>query len=67
MHYGAVPDDPRRHLPGQRRGAGAWRRADQRFGRNEWQNGWSAAATFEGEFSDITRAYAGKGVVRCTW
>jgi hypothetical protein len=27
-------------------------------------NGWSAAATFEGEFSDVTRSYAGKGVVR---
>jgi hypothetical protein len=30
-------------------------------------NGWSAAATFEGEFSDVTRSYAGKGVVRYTW
>jgi hypothetical protein len=30
----------------------------------KWQNGWSAAATFEGEFSDVTRSYAGKGVVR---
>ena len=27
-------------------------------------NGWSAAATFEGEFSSVTRSYAGKGVVR---
>jgi uncharacterized protein with beta-barrel porin domain len=33
----------------------------------KWQNGWSAAATFEGEFSDVTRSYAGKGVVRYTW
>ena len=33
----------------------------------KWLNGWSAAATFEGEFSDITRSYAGKGVVRYTW
>ena len=24
-----------------------------------WLNGWSAAATFEGEFSDVTRSYAG--------
>jgi uncharacterized protein with beta-barrel porin domain len=32
-----------------------------------WLNGWSAAATFEGEFSDVTRSYAGKGVVRYTW
>jgi hypothetical protein len=27
----------------------------------------SAAATFEGEFSDVTRSYAGKGVVRYMW
>jgi autotransporter-like protein len=27
----------------------------------KWRNGWSAAATFEGEFSDVTRSYAGKG------
>jgi uncharacterized protein with beta-barrel porin domain len=33
----------------------------------KWLNGWSAAATFEGEFSDVTRAYAGKGVVRYVW
>jgi uncharacterized protein with beta-barrel porin domain len=33
----------------------------------KWQNGWSAAATFEGEFSNVTRSYAGKGVVRYTW
>jgi uncharacterized protein with beta-barrel porin domain len=32
-----------------------------------WKNGWSAAATFEGEFSDVTRSYAGKGVVRYQW
>ena len=32
-----------------------------------WINGWSAAATFEGEFSDISRSYAGKGVVRYAW
>jgi hypothetical protein len=30
----------------------------------KWLNGWSAAATFEGEFSNVTRSYAGKGVVR---
>ncbi len=29
-----------------------------------WLNGWSVAGTFEGEFSDVTRSYAGKGVVR---
>jgi uncharacterized protein with beta-barrel porin domain len=33
----------------------------------KWANGWSAAATFEGEFSNVTRSYAGKGVVRYAW
>jgi uncharacterized protein with beta-barrel porin domain len=33
----------------------------------KWINGWSAAATFEGEFSEVTSSYAGKGVVRYTW
>jgi uncharacterized protein with beta-barrel porin domain len=33
----------------------------------KWVNGWSAAATFEGEFSNVTSSYAGKGVVRYTW
>jgi uncharacterized protein with beta-barrel porin domain len=33
----------------------------------KWLNGWSAAATFEGEFSDVTASYAGKGVVRYQW
>jgi autotransporter-associated beta strand protein len=33
----------------------------------KWINGWAAAATFEGEFSDVTRSYAGKGVVRYAW
>ena len=32
-----------------------------------WLNGWSAAATFEGEFSGISQFYAGKGVVRYAW
>jgi autotransporter-associated beta strand protein len=32
-----------------------------------WMNGWSAAATFEGEFSNVTRSYAGKGFVRYAW
>jgi uncharacterized protein with beta-barrel porin domain len=32
-----------------------------------WMNGWSASATFEGEFSNVTRSYAGKAVVRYTW
>jgi uncharacterized protein with beta-barrel porin domain len=33
----------------------------------KWLNGISVAATFEGEFSNVTRSYAGKGVVRYTW
>ena len=33
----------------------------------KWKNGWSAAATFEGEFSQVTRSYAGKGAVRYAW
>jgi uncharacterized protein with beta-barrel porin domain len=33
----------------------------------KWMNGWSAAATFEGEFSNATRSYAGKGVARYSW
>jgi len=33
----------------------------------KWLNGWSGAATFEGEFSGVTRSYAGKGVVRYAW
>jgi autotransporter-associated beta strand protein len=33
----------------------------------KWRNGWSTAATFEGEFSSVTNSYAGKGVVRYTW
>jgi uncharacterized protein with beta-barrel porin domain len=33
----------------------------------KWTNGWSAAATFEGEFSSVTRSYAGKGLVRYAW
>jgi uncharacterized protein with beta-barrel porin domain len=33
----------------------------------KWLNGWSAAATFEGEFSNVTESYAGKGVVRYSW
>jgi autotransporter-associated beta strand protein len=33
----------------------------------KWLNGWSAAASFEGEFSGISRSYAGKGVLRYAW
>jgi autotransporter-associated beta strand protein len=33
----------------------------------KWTNGFSLAGTFEGEFSNVTRSYAGKGVVRYAW
>lgn len=33
----------------------------------KWKQGWSVAATFEGEFSDVTTSYAGKGAVRYSW
>jgi uncharacterized protein with beta-barrel porin domain len=32
-----------------------------------WRNGWSATAIFEGQFSETTRSYAGKGAVRYSW
>jgi uncharacterized protein with beta-barrel porin domain len=32
-----------------------------------WLKGWSVAATFDGEFSQATRSYAGKGVVCRQW
>jgi uncharacterized protein with beta-barrel porin domain len=33
----------------------------------KWRNGWSALASFEGEFSQVSSSYAGKGVVRYAW
>jgi uncharacterized protein with beta-barrel porin domain len=33
----------------------------------KWLDGWAIAANFEGEFSNVTRAYAGKGVARYQW
>jgi hypothetical protein len=33
----------------------------------KWQGGWSLAGTFEGEFSNVTNSYAGKGMVRYAW
>jgi len=33
----------------------------------KFASGLSLAATFEGEFSDVTRSYAGKGVARFAW
>lgn len=32
-----------------------------------WLNGFSVAASFEGEFSSVTEGYAGKGVLRYQW
>jgi autotransporter-associated beta strand protein len=33
----------------------------------KWMNGFSLAASFEGEFSSVTQSYAGKGIVRYVW
>ncbi|HEV7409484.1 MAG TPA: autotransporter domain-containing protein [Bradyrhizobium sp.] len=33
----------------------------------KWLNGFSLAGTFEGQFSNVTTSYAGKGVVRYAW
>jgi uncharacterized protein with beta-barrel porin domain len=33
----------------------------------KWLNGWSAAAIFEGQFSNVTNSHAGKAVVRYAW
>jgi uncharacterized protein with beta-barrel porin domain len=33
----------------------------------KWRSGWSSAAVFEGQFSNVTNSYAGKGVVRYAW
>jgi len=33
----------------------------------KWLSGWSAAATFEGEFSNVSNSYAGKAAVRYDW
>jgi autotransporter-associated beta strand protein len=32
-----------------------------------WRNGFSLGATLEGEFSNVTRSFAGKGIVRYVW
>lgn len=32
-----------------------------------WRNGWSVGATFDGEFSDVSRSYTGRGVLRYQW
>jgi uncharacterized protein with beta-barrel porin domain len=33
----------------------------------KWHNGWTLAASFDGEFSRTTASYAGKGSVRYAW
>lgn len=33
----------------------------------KWLNGFSLAGSLEGEFSNLTRSYAGKGVARYQW
>lgn len=33
----------------------------------KWHNNWSATAVFEGEFSNVTRSYGGRGIVRYLW
>lgn len=33
----------------------------------KWLNGFSLSGTFEGEFSNVTRSYAGKGIARYAW
>ena len=33
----------------------------------KWLNGFSLSGTFEGEFSNVARSYAGKGVARYAW
>ena len=32
-----------------------------------WRNDFAIGATFEGEFSNVTRSHAGKGIVRYVW
>ncbi|ANV99254.1 hypothetical protein LMTR13_02730 [Bradyrhizobium icense] len=35
--------------------------------RIEWRNAFAVGAAFEGQFSNVTRSYVGKGVVRHVW
>lgn len=32
-----------------------------------WRNGWSLGATFDGEFSNVSTSYSGRGVLRYRW
>jgi hypothetical protein len=51
---------------GRRRQAAARRPVDGPHAL-KWRNGFSLGATFEGELSNVTRSYAGKGIVRNVW
>ena len=62
-----VPDAAGRILHRQWRGTGTIAALVTASAEMKWLNGWSAAATFEGEFSSVTTSYAGKGVVRYSW
>jgi hypothetical protein len=42
-------------------------RADDRAAEMKWLNGCSLAATFEGEFSNVTTSYAGRSDPRFQW
>ena len=33
----------------------------------KWTSGWSMAATFEEQLSDVSRTYAGKGIIHYRW
>ena len=68
-HRRDLPDPARRELRRQRRAQAQRRRAGHHgLGRNEMAERLvSLAATFEGEFSNVTRSYAGKGVARYNW
>jgi uncharacterized protein with beta-barrel porin domain len=33
----------------------------------KWTSGWSVAGTLDGEFSNVTNSYSGKGVLRYSW
>jgi hypothetical protein len=48
-------------------GEAAWAACTPKADDNVTANGFSIAATFEGEFSDVTESYAGEGVVRYAW
>ncbi len=67
-HYrGHLPDAARRILCRQRAAQARDTALATASAEMKWLNGFSLAAIFEGEFSDVTRSYAGKGVVRYAW